>query len=667
MTTAAATIQNLTDPKFRDLDEEVFQANAAGGGQLVRRREVILDGAEATLDTTVDGCDVRVSFHRHAGTIDATPAALDLPADWEPYNRLTLDVTNGPAAIDLELTVLCSRCRLIGATTLQAGERATVSVDLTEMPLGAGNRPLYEPTGIRLRGLYDVGGPAAIELHGLALNGRRDPDRPLIDRFGQRIHADWDGKVVDEEDLRERARAEGEALSAAADLPGRDAFGGLVDGPSFQATGFFRVDRDDDGVWWLVTPEGNAFWSIGVTGIRIDANEFTGVAGREHVYAELPPTDEPLARSCEAPRLHMKPHNTDLASFYAWNILRKYGSEDAWARRVLQRLPRWGLNTIGSFTANPLYIDQRQIPHCRIARTRSREDGVHARAGRRFADVFDPRWEPWLSGVIAELTAPCRDNPWLIGYFIDNEAPWRNPCLLQADHDAPLRDRWARLVREKLETLQRVNDVFAVDADTWDDVHQMTPEHVPDAGPGRELMKELEALFAETYFETVNRLLKKHDPNHLYLGCRFVKTPPGGHILAACGRHADVCSVNNYTYPIETEFFRTYHEQTGRPILIGEFHFPLASPRQLPPLYECYPAERRAEMVEGYLRTFAEMPFALGCHWFQHVDQPLMGRASNGENQPIGLVDITDTPHEHLLCALRRAGQSWPGWHGRGG
>jgi hypothetical protein len=664
MTTVAANIRNLTDPQFRDLDEEVFQADAAGGGHLVRRREVTLDGADATLDPTMEGTSVRLTFHRHAGTIEATLAALDLPADWEPNAQLSLDITNGPAAVELELVVLCSRCRLIGSTTLHAGERRTVNVDLTELPLGAGNRPLYKPTGVRIRGLYDVSGPAAVEVHALALTGRRNLDEPLIDRFGQRIRADWPGKVVDEEDLRERAATEQRLLCDTPDLPGRDEYGGLLEGPSFEATGFFRVDRDHNGTWWLVTPAGHAFWSVGVTGIRIDANEFTGVAGREHIYAQLPPTDEPLARAPQPSRLHMRPDTTDLASFYAWNILRKYGSEDVWARRVLERLPKWGINTIGSFTHNPLYLEQRQIPHCRIARTRAREDGVHARAGRRFADVFDPRWEPWLSGVLAELTAPCRDNPWLIGYFVDNEAPWRNPRLLQADHDAPLRGRWAEFLRKKLETLQRVNDAFAVDVDTWEDVKQMSDQQVPESGPGRQLMIEFEAIFAETYFETVNRLLKKHDPNHLYLGCRFVKSPPAEHILRACGRHVDVCSANNYTYPVERELFETYHRQTGRPILIGEFHFPLASPRQLPPLYRCYPADQRESMTEGYFRTFAEMPFALGCHWFQHVDQPLMGRASNGENQPIGLVDITDTPHGRLLGAFRRAGENWPQWHG---
>ena len=41
----------------------------------------------------------------------------------------------------------------------------------------------------------------------------------------------------------------------------RDRFGGWT-GRKFQATGFFRIEKDER--WWLVTPEGNAFLSFGI-------------------------------------------------------------------------------------------------------------------------------------------------------------------------------------------------------------------------------------------------------------------------------------------------------------------------------------------------------------------------------------------------------------------
>ncbi len=46
-----------------------------------------------------------------------------------------------------------------------------------------------------------------------------------------------------------------------------DRFGGWK-GKRFEATGFFRVEKDER--WWLVTPEGNAFLSFGINHLYPD-------------------------------------------------------------------------------------------------------------------------------------------------------------------------------------------------------------------------------------------------------------------------------------------------------------------------------------------------------------------------------------------------------------
>ena len=45
-------------------------------------------------------------------------------------------------------------------------------------------------------------------------------------------------------------------------MPERDRYGGWT-GKQFEATGFFRTQHDGER-WWLVTPEGNAFLSLGI-------------------------------------------------------------------------------------------------------------------------------------------------------------------------------------------------------------------------------------------------------------------------------------------------------------------------------------------------------------------------------------------------------------------
>ena len=169
--------------------------------------------------------------------------------------------------------------------------------------------------------------------------------------------------------------------------------------------------------------------------------------------------------------------------------------------------------------------------------------------------------------------------------------------------------------------------------------------------------------YAEVYFRTVRDTLKRHDPNHLYLGCRFVRRMPAPAICAAAGRYSDVVTVNCYDLLPRPEEFSAWHAATGRPIQIGEHHLPLRSERQLPPLYPAFTAEEREQCYEAFVRTWAEQPYSLGCHWFQHADQNATGRPCDGENQTVGFVDITDQPHPELIAAAMRATRAMYDWH----
>lgn len=74
---------------------------------------------------------------------------------------------------------------------------------------------------------------------------------------------------------------------------GLDRYGGLLEGPNFDATGFFRTERRD-GRWWLVTSDGHGFFSLGVDVVRPDVGA-TFVEGREFMFAGLPEPGDPLA------------------------------------------------------------------------------------------------------------------------------------------------------------------------------------------------------------------------------------------------------------------------------------------------------------------------------------------------------------------------------------
>lgn len=586
----------------RAVREQRYEGFQAGGGGLVARQAVTLDHCRLQHA----GSDLAITFNQPEAQVEASVTSLQLPRDWRDFSRLQAYVAAMDLPLTLDLVVLGARCRLIESVSLVPGQPLTIDLDLFDLPLAAGIRPLFEPAAVRLVARWHPdAAPRAVRLASLTLIP--DPTRaelPRVDAFGQRISTTWPGKITSLEDLIASGQREADQLAAMPPHPDRNRFGGWTGGPRFKPTGFFRTQQDHDARWWLVDPEGCPFYSIGVTGIRVvtpPTVAVTPVHDRAFLYTDLPDPAGPFASA----------YNQRGFGHYHHNILRKYGSIDAWRDRNLQRLRIWGMNTVACWS-DPVMLQQQSVPHVRFIRSNVPRDGGPS---RRFPDVFDPAWEQFVDELMAAEFAPHRNDPMLIGCFVDNEWPWGNMKLPDA----------------------------------------------PAEGPGR---IAAEQRYAHRYFSTIARLLRKHDPNHLYLGCRFVRKPPPEHIVAIAGEHVDVLSVNCYALYPERSAFADWHRMSGgKPILMGEHHLPLLSPRQLPPLYRAFtPEERRAGYIK-FVHEWAAMPFTVGCHWYQHADQPLTGRASDGEDQVVGFVDITDQPHAELVAAVREATAAMYDWH----
>ena len=62
----------------------------------------------------------------------------------------------------------------------------------------------------------------------------------------------------------------------------------------------------------------------------------------------------------------------------------------------------------------------------------------------------------------------------------------------------------------------------------------------------------------------------------------------------------------------------------------------------------------RAKAYADYVRSVADHPAFVGCHWFQFLDQPATGRNLDGENFNIGFVTVTDTPYPEMVAAAQR-------------
>lgn len=477
---------------------------------------------------------------------------------------------------------------------------------------------------------------------------------PFVDSFGQYKHAQWPGKLEEEKEFHARLMAEKEELAENKNLPDRDAFGGWIEGPQLEGTGWFRTEKID-GKWWLVTPEGRLFLSLGVNCVR--PGEYTFVEAREEWFEWLPKREDPLFQQAFSMSRNVHSMADTIGgsgstfNFYFANVLRKYGEDwkDSWTDINYARLQSWGFNTIGNWSHKDV-LDASPLPFT-TSITTGNTPRIEAAQGYwgKILDPYHPDFEEKVEPTIAAMTAPYKNNPLCIGYFVDNELAWEGAIagVLASDADQPARHVLLQQLQEEYSSVEDLNKAWRSTFASWDAIER--PRRRSDAFKAD--MDRFLYNFAHHYFTTVNNLLKKHAPNQLYLGCRFSTTPEQA--VRACAAVADVVSVNIYTRTVTPDKW-TGEKDLDKPMLIGEFHFGALDRGMFHTgLVATADQNDRAAHYKAYVQSVIEHPAFVGCHWFQWVDEPLTGRSLDGENYNIGFLDVTDTPYPELVEAAK--------------
>jgi hypothetical protein len=240
-------------------------------------------------------------------------------------------------------------------------------------------------------------------------------------------------------------------------------YGGTVTQVS-HATGFFYVQKKND-VWVIVDPQGGLFVSKGINSVKMGTTK----ASRSAFAAQS-------------------------------------GSIDNWPKKTHKDLHAAGFNTLGSWS------DWRQFrkPGSRMPYTITwnfmssygkKAGGVYQKSGhvgypRDCIYVFDMAFEDHCD-ELAQQMAEIKDDPYLLGHFSDNEMPLKLNML----------DRYLELEKTEegyLAAVAWLKKMGVERASITDDIRGAFVEYA-----------------AEKYFSIVKRAIRKHDPNHMYLGCRF--------------------------------------------------------------------------------------------------------------------------------------------------
>lgn len=479
---------------------------------------------------------------------------------------------------------------------------------------------------------------------------------PIVDRFGQYRHAEWPGKIHSEEELAQAARKEEAALKDHPALPGRDRFGGWAEGPQLEATGWFRTQKID-GKWWLVTPEGHLFFSLGMDCVA--TFDRTWVTGRDGLFEWLPDREadtpfKPFFSYQSQAHSWAEPINNEgwTFSFYCANLVRKYGEDwhARWRDLAYRRLAAWGFNTLGSWCDGDVMAHS-PLPYIAILRSGEARP-IEAGTGYwgKMKDVFDPAFAESTCKAVADSIGAHPANPLCIGYFADNELSWGDVPghTLDSPPGQPCRRAFVEQLQARYAGLDALNEAWGTNAPDWDSLR--APQSPTDAS--RADFDAYVYAFSRRYFDSVAAAVKERAPNQLYFGCRFAGKPHPA-AIRACADVADALSFNLYEPAVKAEDW-TGDNDPGKPILIGEFHFG-AVDRGLfhPGLVATADQQARAEAYKRYVRSVAALPNFVGCHWFQFIDEPLTGRCYDGENYNIGFVTVADTVHPELSAAAR--------------
>ncbi|MDO5058058.1 MAG: hypothetical protein Q4E06_12150 [Lautropia sp.] len=486
---------------------------------------------------------------------------------------------------------------------------------------------------------------------------------------------------------------------AAADAPRLDRYGGITGlqgvQPDRGKPGYFRTARlprrDGSQRHVLLTPEGNPFFSIGINAVQRDNSE-TFIGGREFQFTSLPDKDSPL----HAFRRHKDSTQTlpadsgaqrerrflkgETFNFYQANLYRRDG--EAWAQRWVDRTPRrlkaWGFNTAGAWSDESILTAK--MPHTRILHVEGPfarlSDGHNWWSG--IPDPFDPAFGKALEMQLQKAAIRTHDDPWLIGWFIDNELGWgdgsaADPVVryalawsaLQIDAAAPqahAKRAFVRMLRERYgDDVGQLAAAWQQPLTDWAAIEAALPaERRPDARRPA-VAADLSAflrLHAESYFSQVAQALERHAPNHLYLGSRFASRTPEA--MAACARWCDVVSFNLYIPNLREGFEHQALARLDKPALLTEFHFGSSDRGPFWPGVQVVNTEaERGPAYQRMLESVVANPQFVGAHWFQYLDQPVTGRWLDGENGHLGLVGITDVPwHDFVLSVARTNRQS---------
>ncbi|MBR6570714.1 MAG: beta-galactosidase [Clostridia bacterium] len=478
------------------------------------------------------------------------------------------------------------------------------------------------------------------------------PAEKLVDEMGQYIPKQWTGKMPDTDTMVNAIREQA-ALPNAYPFANWTQWGGNGEMHFAEGTGYFSKIKKD-GRWYLLDPDGCAFFSAGPDCVisRCDGR----VDGLEKLLEWVPDDPElvePMQHDWgEVPRGRGK-----MVSFERSNLKRAFGDGwyESWKTMVVSQLKNMGMNTMANWSDPALYG---RMPY---VTSLERFPETQHKIFRDFPDVLSPEYEEDAKKCAQALLAR-RDDPWMIGYFLRNEPGWAfvdnliiaDEVLRDSENTCCKRGLIAWL-QEKYEEIAALNAAWETDFASFDALNTPIAKASDFSKQAQEDLRAFSATLIRAYTAIPSAACREADPNHMILGMRWawISDP----VLASGWECFDVFSINCYAIDPTSAIERVNELKVDLPVMIGEFHFgALDSGLTATGLEAVATQAERGKAYRYYCEHAAAHPMCVGCHYFQCYDQFVLGRF-DGENYNIGLFDICLQPYHDMAQAVRNCSE----------
>ncbi len=329
--------------------------------------------------------------------------------------------------------------------------------------------------------------------------------------------------------------------------------------------------------------------------------------------------------------------------------VKKYGSELKWLEETSNLLYDNGFNGAGNWSDADLLLQSLAKP---IVYTRGfnfmssygkKRGGTFQQPGhtgypKDLIFVFDPEFEKFCDEE-AKKASSFKNEKYLLGYFSDNEMPFPDDAL----------DRYLTLDK---------NDPGFVASEAWLKTFRGNNNSLNITSDEREAFL---TFMSDKYFSIVSSALKKYDPNHMYLGCRFHgEALKKKALFISAGKYMGAVSVNYYNvWTPKMESLANWEKWSGKPVIITEWYTKAedSKMKNVTGAGWIVPTQKdRGLFYQNFTLALLESKVCVGWHWFKYQDNDPEDKTADPSNIDAnkGIMTNSFEPYQPLLDEMKK-------------